>query len=258
MWAWLRKHATRRRRKEKRNLSFAELCANDARRFVLGTSQKDAEFRKSFISSLVGRQEPSDIQRRRQGSMVQEEKLGERLNRKGPSAEMAVLDQIMASDESLDRFAEIELLNYRKLGQSALEQENADNKLPEEGLPETKVGDEAGGVTGERGKKHGFDLTALLQNPLVNDILGIIAMVLMIRVLRFFNERPALAQKQGATEAPERLYVVLVDGKLSPVTETQYKEWEAQGKLAPTAAPQSPAAPASETGTQPEAPSHTS
>ena len=256
MWAWLRKHATRRRRKEKRNLSFAELCANDARRFVLGTSQKDAEFRKSFISSLVGTQEPSELQRRRQGSMVQEEKLGERLNRKGPSAEMAVLDQIMASDESLDRFAEIELLNYRKLDQSALEQENADNKLPEEGLPETKVGDEAGGVTGERGEKHGFDLTALLQNPLVNDILGIIAMVLMVRGLRFIGKSLALAGKQRAAEAAEKQYVVLVEGKPLPVTETQYKEWEAQGRIIPTAAPQPPPAPSSETGTQPEAPRH--
>ena len=225
MWFWLKKSATRRRRKGKRDLSWEELCANDARRAVLETSKKDVEFRKFFISSLVGTQEPSEPRRRRQDSM-------------------AVLDQIMASEESLDRFAEIELLKYRKSGQAGPEQEIAEKKLPE-----TEVGDKAVGVTGEGGEKHGFNLTALLQNPLVNDILGIIAMALLVRAARFIGKRLALAQNQSTTKAVENLYVVLVDGKLSSVTETQYKEWEAQGKLVP-------AAPASETGTQPEAPPH--
>jgi hypothetical protein len=248
MWPWNKKHTTRRRRKEKKELSWEELGANDARRFVLGTSQKDAEFRKSFISSLVGTQEPSELQRRRQGSMVQEEKLEERLNRKGPSAEMAVLDQIMASDESLDRFAEIELREYHKRsGKAGPEQENVGGKLPaERDLAETG---EPGGDTREKRERHGFDLAALLQNPLVKDILSIVAVALMVRVLRFIGKRVALANKQGMTEATEKLYVVLVDGKLSSVTETQYKEWEAQGRLILTTAPQPPAAPASETGT---------
>ena len=251
MWFSRKKHATRRRRKEKRNLSWEELSANDARRVVLETSKNDANFRNDFILSQVGRQEPPDLQRRRRLSMVEEEKLRERVARLNSTRRAAVLNQIMASEESLDRFAEIELLNFRKSGQMGPEQEIADKKLPE-----TEVADEAGGATGKRGEKHGFDLTALLQNPLVNDILGIIAIALLVRLARFIGRRLAPAQNQSATEATEKLYVVLVHGKLLPVTETQYKEWEAQGRLIPTAAPQPPAAPSSETGTQPEAPPH--
>lgn len=245
MWAWLKKHATRRRRKEKKVLSWEELGANDARRFVLGTSQKDAEFRKSFISSLVGTQEPSELQRRRQGSMVQEEKVRERVDLLTSPARMGMLDKILASDESLDRFAEIELREYyKRSGKAGPEQENVGGKLlAERDHAET---DEPGG-DGERCERHGFDLAALLQNPLVNDMFGIFAIVLMIRVLRFFYERFALAQKQGATEAPEKLYVVLVDGKLSPVTETQYREWEAQSRIIPATAPRPPISPSSET-----------
>jgi hypothetical protein len=117
MWFWKRKHAIRRRRKEKKDQSWAELGANDARRTVLKISKKDADFRKAFIFSQVGQQEPSELQRNRQDSMVQEEKLKERLNRLTSGVRMVVLDEILASNESLERFAEIELCKYyRKSG----------------------------------------------------------------------------------------------------------------------------------------------
>jgi len=258
MWLWKRKHATRRRRKERKDLSWVELGANDARRFVLKTSKNDADFRKAYVLSQVGQQEPSELQRSLQDSMVQEEKLRERWNRLTSNARMVVLEKILASNESLERFGEIELSKYyRKSGKARPGQGNVGKKLPvEQDIPETEGGDEPGGDTGERGESDGFDLTALLQNPFAKAMLAIIAVVLMVKVLRFVGRRLALAHNQGATEATEKLYVVLVHGKLLPVTETQYKEWEAQGRLIPTAAPQPPAAPSSETGTQPEAPPH--
>ena len=164
---------------------------------------------------------------------------------------MVVLDEILASNESLERFAEIELWkSYRKSGKVGKEQGNVGTKPPvEQNLPETEVDDEPGSDAGERGKSDGLDLTALLQNPFVKVMLTIIAVVIMVKVLRFVGRRLALAHNQGATEATEKLYVVLVDGKFLPVTETQYKEWEAQGRLIPTTAPPPPAAPSSETGT---------
>ena len=54
MWFWRKKQAAKRRRK-KRNLSWEELNANDARRVVLETSKKDVEFRKYFVNVWLER-----------------------------------------------------------------------------------------------------------------------------------------------------------------------------------------------------------
>lgn len=244
MLFWRKKQA-RRRRRDKRNLSWEELNAKDARRVVLETSKKDVKFREFFVYSLAGTLEPLALLRRRQRAMIEEEKVKEQLARLKTASGGAVLDQIMASEESLDLFAEIELMNYRKSRQAGLAQESTGKECSE-----TEVAD-------QKGAQHGFNLTALLQNPVVKDVLGIIAIALLVWLLRFVVERLALAQNQSTTGAVEKRYVVLVDGKLEPVTETQYREWEAQGKLVPVETPQLPPAPASETGPPPEAPPQT-
>ena len=96
---------------------------------MLETSKKDVEFRKYFVYCLAGTLEPPELQRRRQRSMVEEEKLRERVARLNSTRRAAVLDRIMASEKSLDRFAEIELMKYRKSRQASPEEESTGKEL---------------------------------------------------------------------------------------------------------------------------------
>ncbi len=252
-WLWFWKKKPARRRREKKVLSREELWADDARRDVLKTCREDEKFRKDFVLSAVGTQEPSEALRACQESLVAKQKLDERVHSINSPRRMSVLDKILASEETLNRFAEFELLAYYgKSGKAPPKQQTADSELVTiDWLSEVSDNDDAGD------ESVGFDLAALIQNPFVKVILGIIAFVLCVRLLRFLMTRSAPTSDQLAAGAAQDLYyVILIDGKPQPIPEKQYKEWQDQGKIVPAVLalppPQMPSAPA--IGTAPQAP----
>jgi hypothetical protein len=236
-WLWFWKKKPARRRREKKVLSREELWADDARRDVLKTCRDDEKFRKDFVLSAVGTQEPSEALRACQESLVAKQKLDERVHSINSPRRMSVLDKILASEETLNRFAEFELLAYyRKSGKTPPEQQTADSELVTiDWLSELPDSDDAGD------ESVGFDLAALIQNPFVKVILGIIAFVFCVRLLRFLMTRLALSSNQLAAGAAQDLYyVILIDGKPQPIPERQYKELQDQGKIVAALPPPSP------------------